>query len=74
MSYKVSVTIEKDDYGYYAYSPMLTGCQSQGDTFEEVMYNIREAVELFLETLTEDERRIYLSKEIMTTSLEVEVA
>jgi hypothetical protein len=51
MSYKVSVVIEKDEYGYYAYSPELEGCQSQGDTFEEVMENIREAIELYLETL-----------------------
>lgn len=35
---------------------------------------IREVVGLFGETLSEDERMIYLSKEITTTSLEVEVA
>lgn len=74
MSYKVSVVIEKDDHGYYAYSPELEGCQSQGDSLDEVMTNIKEAVELYLETLSEDERKALLSKEILTTSLEVEVA
>lgn len=74
MSYKVSVVIEKDDHGYYAYSPELKGCQSQGDSLDEVMTNIKEAVELYLETLSEDERKALLSKEILTASLEVEVA
>ena len=37
MSYKVSIVIEKDEYGYYAYSPELEGCQSQGDSLEEAI-------------------------------------
>ena len=74
MSYKVSIVIEKDEYGYYAYSPELEGCQTQGDTFDEVMANIREAVALYLETLPEEERTEYMSKEILTTSLEVNLA
>lgn len=52
MSYKVSVVIEKDDSGYYAYCPELKGCQTQGDTFEEALANIKEAVELYIETLS----------------------
>ncbi len=71
MSYKVSVVIEKDDHGYYAYSPELEGCQSQGDSLDEVMTNMKEAVELYLETLSEDERKTLLSKEILTASVEV---
>jgi len=74
MSQKVSVVIEKDEYGYYAYCPELEGCQTQGDSIEEVMENIKEAVELYLETLSEDEIKEAMSKEILTTSLEVKVA
>ena len=74
MSYKVNVVIEKDEHGYYAYAPELEGCQSQGESYEEVLLNIREAVELYLETLSEEERSQYLSKEILTTSLEVNLA
>ncbi len=74
MSYKVSVIIEKDEYGYYAYCPELEGCQTQGDSVEEVLVNIKEAIELYLETLSEDEAKALLSKEILTTSLEVEIA
>ncbi len=52
MSYKVSIIIEKDDNGYYAYSPELYGCQSQGDSYEEALSNIKEAIALYLETLS----------------------
>ncbi len=74
MSYKISVIIEKDENGFYAYTPELEGCQSQGDTLEEVVKNIKEAVELYLETLTRSEKKSLLSKEIFSTSLEVKVA
>ena len=73
MNYKVSVVIEKDENGYYAYCPELEGCQSQGDTFEEIMTNIREAIEAYVETLNEDEIKEVLSKEIVSTNVEVEV-
>ena len=74
MSYKVSILIEKDDHGYYAYSPELDGCQSQGDSYEEALNNIKEAIELYLETLSKEEKETLLSREILTTSFEVEIA
>ncbi|MFZ3105787.1 MAG: type II toxin-antitoxin system HicB family antitoxin [Candidatus Hydromicrobium sp.] len=74
MAYKVNVIIEKDEYGFYAFCPELEGCQSQGDSLEEVMHNIKEAIELYLETLDPDEIKMLLSKEILTTSVEVTVA
>ncbi len=74
MSYKVSIVIEKDEYGYYAYAPDLEGCQTQGETIDEVMANIKEAIELYLETLSEEEIKEVTSKEILTTTLEVQVA
>jgi len=74
MSYKVGVVIEKDEHGYFAYCPDLEGCHTQGDTFEEVMANVKEAIELYLYTLPEDERISYLSHEVYTTSVEVTVA
>ena len=74
MSYQVSVVIEKDEYGYYAYCPELRGCQTQAESLEEVKTNIQEAVELYLETLSDEERRQLLSQEILTMTLEVQVA
>ncbi|MBC8175364.1 MAG: type II toxin-antitoxin system HicB family antitoxin [Candidatus Marinimicrobia bacterium] len=74
MTYKVNTVIEKDEHGYYAFCPELKGCHTQGDTLEEVMDNIREAIGLYLETLSKEEKKLYLSQEIFTTALEVEVA
>ncbi len=42
--YKVNVTIEKDEHGYFAYCPALEGCQTQGNTFEEALSNTKEAI------------------------------
>ena len=74
MAHKVSIVIEKDEHGYYAYSPELEGCQTQGDSLEEAIENVREAVALYLETLSSDEVTELLSKEILTTTIEVQVA
>ena len=72
--YKVSVIIEKDAHGYYAFSPDLPGCQTQGDSMEEAVANIKEAVSLYLETLSEEELSELGSKEIFSTTVEVTVA
>jgi len=74
MTRRVSVVVEHDDHGYYAYCPELRGCQTQGETLEEALINIREAIELYLETIPADERLELLSREILTTSVEVKVA
>ncbi|MEX2303153.1 MAG: type II toxin-antitoxin system HicB family antitoxin [Bryobacterales bacterium] len=73
MSHKISVVLEKDDDGYYAWCPELKGCQSQGSSFEEALANIREAVEVFLESMSEEERHAALSREVVTTAVEVHV-
>ncbi|GAI53324.1 unnamed protein product [marine sediment metagenome] len=49
---KLNAILEKDEYGYFAYVPVLKGCVSQGDTFEEALQNIKEAAELYVEDLT----------------------
>jgi len=71
MTRKASVVIEKDRHGFYAWCPELKGCQSQGTSLEDALANIREAIELYLETLPDDERDALLSQEILTTSVEV---
>lgn len=71
MTRKASVLIEKDEHGFYAWCPELKGCQSQGATIEDALENIREAIELYLETLPDDERDALLSREILSTSIEV---
>lgn len=57
MTDKLSIIIENDEDGYYAYCPELPGCQTQGNSLEEIKANIKEAVELYLETLSESQER-----------------
>ncbi len=54
VKYKYTVVIEKDERGMYmAYCPALQGCYTQGETYEEVMENIKEAIELNIEARKE---------------------
>ncbi|MFA4647418.1 type II toxin-antitoxin system HicB family antitoxin [Pyrococcus kukulkanii] len=49
-SRKFQVVLEpQPEGGYVAYVPELPGCLSQGETEDEVLKNIREAIELYLE-------------------------
>jgi predicted RNase H-like HicB family nuclease len=48
MRYTVILEREEDG-GYVATVPALPGCVSQGDTRDEVMRNIREAADLYIE-------------------------
>ena len=48
------VVLQEEDIGYSVTCPVLPGCISQGDTKEEALENIKEAIELYLECLKED--------------------
>jgi predicted RNase H-like HicB family nuclease len=74
MNYKFNTVIEKDEHGYYAFCPELEGCHTQGDTLEEVLDNIREAISLYIETLTAEEIQELASKQVLSTTVEVQVA
>ena len=58
--YTFEVVIEKEDgaKGYYAHCPTLPGCFSNGPTIEATRINIREAIELHLESLTKHSKKI----------------
>ena len=52
---KLKVVLEpSDDGGYTAYVPSLPGCISEGNTKEEALTNIKEAIELYLEPVEDD--------------------
>lgn len=52
---KLKVVLEKqDEGGYTIYVPSLPGCISQGETKEEALKNIKEAIELYLEPDEDD--------------------
>lgn len=59
------VILEDESGGYVALVPALPGCHTQGDTLQELMDNVREAVELYLETLTEEEREELLRQRVV---------
>ncbi|MBI2044893.1 type II toxin-antitoxin system HicB family antitoxin [Candidatus Pacearchaeota archaeon] len=47
---KIKIVLEEqEEGGYTAYAPSLSGCISQGETIEEALRNIKEAIELYLE-------------------------
>jgi predicted RNase H-like HicB family nuclease len=68
-----TVIVEKGrESGYIAYAPALKGCVSQGETREQVMKNIKEAMEVYVEALLED--GLPVPTEIGKDVVELEVA
>jgi len=52
---KLEVVLEpSDDGGFTAVVPALPGCVSEGDTRDEALANIQEAIELYLEPVEDD--------------------
>lgn len=52
---KIKVFLEKsEDGGFTVIVPSLPGCISEGDTKEQAIENIREAIELYLEPVEDD--------------------
>ncbi len=52
---KLKVVLEpSDDGGYTIYVPSLPGCISEGETKEEALSNIQEAIQLYLEPVEDD--------------------
>lgn len=54
MRFKVILEEDEDIGGYVVSCPALSGCHSQGDTKEEALENIKEAIQGCLESLSED--------------------
>ena len=72
MSPRYTVILEKDEDGIYiATVPALKGCHSHGATKKEAMENIKEAIELYLECLVED--NVVFPEDIETDTLEVRI-
>lgn len=46
--YDLPIIIEQDDDSYFATCPELQGCYSQGETYEEVASNIKNAINLHI--------------------------
>ncbi len=72
-NYRISVVIEKDENGYFAFCPELQGCYTQGDTYEEVIANIRDAIRLHIEDRVEAGEDLVMPESVSLTTLEVAV-
>ena len=57
-SFEIVIEKEPEDEGYFAYSPTLPGCFSNGRTIEETKRNIREAVQQHVAALREQGQAI----------------
>ena len=69
---KYTVIIEKGrESGYVAQVPALRGCASQGRTKKETLDNIKEAIEAYIEALTQD--GLPVPTEAGKESIEVEI-
>jgi len=72
-TYRLACVIEKDDDGYFAYCPQLQGCYTQGETYEEALANLRDAMKLHIQDRVAEEESIPTSDQVNLTSIEVEV-
>ncbi len=69
MRFKV-VLEPSEEGGYTVYVPSLPGCISEGETVEEALRNIREAIELYLEPV-EDELIPLLTEAAVVQEIEL---
>jgi predicted RNase H-like HicB family nuclease len=67
------IIIEKDDDGYFVFCPLLQGCYTQGDTYEEALNNIEDAIRLHLEDRLANSEPIPTAEMVSLATLEVQV-
>lgn len=71
---KYRVILEHNESGGYTVTvPLLPGCISEGDTKKEALSNIREAIELYIESLKEDGESIPTEDTVEEALVEVKV-
>jgi predicted RNase H-like HicB family nuclease len=70
----VKFVFEKnEDGGYTVTVPSLPGCISEGDTFDEALKNIKEAIVLYLEVMKKDKEKIKDDEEIIFAPVKVRI-
>ncbi|MEK9150902.1 MAG: type II toxin-antitoxin system HicB family antitoxin [Patescibacteria group bacterium] len=71
--YHFSIVIEQDENGYFVFCPELQGCYSQGNTYEEAVENIKDAIKLHLEDRSAAHEKLTEAKSISLSTVEVVV-
>jgi len=70
--YDLTVVVEKDETGrFLAICPTLQGCYTEGDTIEEALELIKDAMKLHIEDRIENNEAIY--QEVKTEKLSIAV-
>lgn len=69
--YLLDVVVEKDKDGYFVHCPLIQGCYSQGDTYEEALENIKDAIKLHIEDLADSKQPFPHPEAISVTTLEI---
>ena len=70
-SYYFPIVIEKDKDGYFASCPVLQGCYTQGDTYEDTMENVIDAIRLHLEDRQANNEDIPHTSSVSVSTVEV---
>lgn len=70
MQYTV-ILHKAEEGGYWAEIPLLPGCYSQGETVEETLHNVTEAIESHIEALLADGQNIPRETEFILSRVEV---
>ena len=71
--FNFSIVIERDADGYFVSCPELQGCYSQGETYEEALENIKDAIKLHLEDRIAESEEIPSQKSVSLSTVEVSV-
>lgn len=69
--YNFPIIIEQDKDGYFAFCPELQGCYSQGDTYEEAVVNIEDAIRLNLQDKINEREEIPETKSVSLSTIYV---
>ena len=64
-SFQIVIEKEPEDEGYYAYSPTLPGCLSNGRTIDEAKQNIREAIQQHLASMLAHSQKIPQTEKVV---------
>ena len=67
------IIVEADADGYFVSCPALQGCYSQGDTYEDAVENIKDAIRLHIEDRLADGEEIPEHVSVSLSTVEVAV-
>jgi len=73
MEYTILV-YKAEEGGFWAEVPALSGCYSQGETIEETMENVKEAIEAHLLALKEERKEVPTEEEFVIGRVKVGVS